>query len=234
MGKRLIGSVGLKPGTDTGFDLDEKGQIHGYSDTQFALPVGDDNQVLTSLASEASGLKWANSAGNVNLTFIAEVNLGSANAVIEKNSGLDDYECVVVDFVLREAAGDTFVPVITIYEDGAEITANYGFSETIDGGAISKTNTATEIPVDANTTGNNNCAGRVTIFPHTDSANILSCAYTILAGTTTSAPDAFCTVWGQHDGGSNRVSGIKFEQTGGGTPTFSDESHLEIWGIKEI
>ena len=58
MGKRLIGSVGLKPGTDTGFDLDEKGQIHGFSDTQFALPVGDDNQVLSSLASEASGLKW--------------------------------------------------------------------------------------------------------------------------------------------------------------------------------
>jgi len=64
MGKRLIGSVGLKPGTDTGFDLDEKGQIHGYSDTQFALPVGDDNQVLTSLASEASGLKWATVGGS--------------------------------------------------------------------------------------------------------------------------------------------------------------------------
>jgi|TARA_Y100000310_G_C20469034_1_gene709076 hypothetical protein len=63
MGKRLIGSVGLKPGTDTGFDLDEKGQIHTYSDTQFALPVGDDNQILSSLASEASGLKWIASTG---------------------------------------------------------------------------------------------------------------------------------------------------------------------------
>jgi hypothetical protein len=63
MGKRLIGSVGLKPGTDTGFDLDEKGQIHGYSDTQFALPVGDDNQVLSALASEASGLKWVTPSG---------------------------------------------------------------------------------------------------------------------------------------------------------------------------
>ena len=63
MGKRLIGSVGLKPGTDTGFDLDEKGQIHGYTDTQFALPVGDDNQILSSLASEASGLKWVTSSG---------------------------------------------------------------------------------------------------------------------------------------------------------------------------
>ena len=55
--------MGLKPGTDTGFDLDEKGQIHGYSDQQFALPAGDDNQVLTSLASEASGLKWATASG---------------------------------------------------------------------------------------------------------------------------------------------------------------------------
>jgi hypothetical protein len=63
MGKRLIGSVGLKPGTDTGFDLDEKGQIHGYSDTQFALPVGDDDQVLTADSGEDSGLKWATAGG---------------------------------------------------------------------------------------------------------------------------------------------------------------------------
>ena len=234
MGKRLIGSVGLKPGTDTGFDLDEKGQIHGYSDTQFALPVGDDNQVLTSLASEASGLKWAAAAGDPNLTFIAEVNLGSANSVIEKNSGLDSYEVIVVDFVLRESSGDTFVPVITWYEDGAEITANYGFSETIDGAAIAKTNDSTEIPIDANTTGNNNYAGRVIVYPHTGSANIIDCSYTILAGSSTSAPNAVAEVRAQHDGGSDRVSGIKFEQTGGGTPTFSDESHLEIWGIKAI
>ena len=234
MGKRLIGSVGLKPGTDTGFDLDEKGQIHGYSDTQFALPVGDDNQVLTSLASEASGLKWANSAGNVNLTFIAEVTLGSNNSVIEKNSGLDDYECIVVDFVLREAGGSTFIPVLTWYENGVEITGSYGFSETVDGAAIAKTNAATEIPIDGNTTANNNCAGRLIIYPHTAAANILSCSYAILISSSSSAPDAFGTVWAQHDGGANRISGIKFEQTGGGTPTFSTESHLEIWGIKEI
>jgi len=63
MGKRLIGSVGLKPGTDTGFDLDEKGQIHGYTDTQFALPVGDDDQVLTADSGEASGVKWATASG---------------------------------------------------------------------------------------------------------------------------------------------------------------------------
>ena len=74
MGKCLIGSVGLKPGTDTGFDLDEKGQIHSYSDTQFALPVGDDNQILSSLASEASGLKWvAAGAGDMVLDEVQTV-----------------------------------------------------------------------------------------------------------------------------------------------------------------
>ena len=85
MGKRLIGSVGLKPGTDTGFDLDEKGQIHSYSDTQFALPVGDDNQVLTSLASEASGLKWATLSSGAN-TALSNLSSVAVNAEIDMNS----------------------------------------------------------------------------------------------------------------------------------------------------
>jgi len=79
MGKRLIGSVGLKPGTDTGFDLDEKGQIHGYTDTQFALPVGDDDQVLTADSGEASGVKWAVAGGGA-MELLASEDLGSAGA----------------------------------------------------------------------------------------------------------------------------------------------------------
>jgi len=201
-------------------------------DALTAVSGASTNEVLTK---DGSGnAAWAAAGGDSNLTFIAEVTLGSANAVIEKNSGLDSYEVIVVDFVLRESSGDTFVPVITWYEDGAEITANYGFSETIDGAAIAKTNDSTNFPIDANTTGNNNCAGRVIVYPHTGSANIIDCSYTILAGSSTSAPNAVAEVRAQHDGGSDRVSGIKFEQTGGGTPTFSDESHLEIWGIKAI
>ena len=90
MGKRLIGSVGLKPGTDTGFDLDEKGQIHGYSDQQFALPVGDDNQVLTSLASEASGLKWATaSSGDLELLNDSELGADGTSLVYTPSSALD-------------------------------------------------------------------------------------------------------------------------------------------------
>jgi len=201
-------------------------------DALTAVSGASTNEVLSK---DGSGnAAWAAAAGDANLTFIAAVNLASANSVIEKNSGLDSYECVVVDFVLRESGGDTFIPTITYYEDGAEITANYGFSETIDGAAIAKTDGASSILIDANTTANNQCQGRVIIYPHTGAANVMDCSYSILTGSSSAAPNAVGEVRGQHDGGSDRVSGIKFENIGAGSPTFSDESHLEIWGIKEI
>ena len=85
MGKRLIGSVGLKPSADTGFDLNEKGQIHGYSDTQFALPVGDDDQVLTADSGEASGLKWATSASGAT-TALDNLASVAVNDTIDMNT----------------------------------------------------------------------------------------------------------------------------------------------------
>jgi len=231
---KIIGSAALTAADPTGENLIQKGDLHGYSSENTRIPISTNGYVLTADSAQALGLKWAASAGSANLTFIAEVNLGSANAVIEKNSGLDDYEVIVVDFVLRESGGDTFIPTITYYEDGAEITANYGFSETIDGAAIAKTDGASSILIDADSTANNQCQGRVIIYPHTGAANVMDCSYSILTGSSSSAPDAFATVWGQHDGGANRISGIKFTNIGAGSPTFSDESHLEIWGIKEI
>jgi len=58
MGGKLIGSVGLAPGSDSGFDLDTKGQIHGYTSTQYALDVGNDSDILVCDSGEASGLKY--------------------------------------------------------------------------------------------------------------------------------------------------------------------------------
>ena len=58
MANKLIGSVGLAPGTDTGFDLDTKGQLHGYTSTQYALDVGSDSDILVCDSGEASGLKY--------------------------------------------------------------------------------------------------------------------------------------------------------------------------------
>jgi hypothetical protein len=91
MGKRLIGSVGLKPGTDTGFDLDEKGQIHGYTDTQFALPVGTNDYVIYADSSAASGLVYGASAKSV-LTTAGDLLVASgANTLSRLARGSDNY-----------------------------------------------------------------------------------------------------------------------------------------------
>ena len=62
MGGKLIGSVGLAPGSDSGFDLDTKGQIHGYTSTQYALDVGTDGQVLQSDSTASAGIAWKDSS----------------------------------------------------------------------------------------------------------------------------------------------------------------------------
>ena len=90
MGKRLIGSVGLKPGTDTGFDLDTKGQIHGYSTTQFALPVGTNDHVIYADSSTASGLVYGASAKSV-LTTAGDILVASgANTLSRLARGSDN------------------------------------------------------------------------------------------------------------------------------------------------
>jgi hypothetical protein len=90
MGKRLIGSVGLKPGTDTGFDLDTKGQIHGYSDTQFALPVGTDDHVIYADSSATGGLAYGASAKSV-LTTAGDLLVASgANTLSRLARGSDN------------------------------------------------------------------------------------------------------------------------------------------------
>jgi hypothetical protein len=63
MGRKLVGSVGLAPGTDEGTDLTTKGDVHGYSTTNTRIPIGSNDQVLTADSSEALGLKWATGGG---------------------------------------------------------------------------------------------------------------------------------------------------------------------------
>ena len=56
---RLIGSVGLAPGTDEGFDLTTKGDMHGYSSANARIPISTDSFTLFCDSGEALGLKWA-------------------------------------------------------------------------------------------------------------------------------------------------------------------------------
>jgi len=103
MGKRLIGSVGLAPGSDTGFDLDTKGQIHGYSSTQFALDVGTANQGLLVDSSATAGIKWGASATSVlsatgdilyasGANTLARLAKGDNDKVLTLKSGLPSWE----------------------------------------------------------------------------------------------------------------------------------------------
>ena len=52
------GMSGGAAGTDTGFDLTTKGQIHGYSTNQIAINVGTDNQIIVADSSAASGVSY--------------------------------------------------------------------------------------------------------------------------------------------------------------------------------
>ena len=103
MGKRLIGSVGLTPASDTGFDLDTKGQIHGYSSTQFALDVGTANQGILVDSSATAGIKWGASATSVlsatgdilyasGSNTLAKLAKGDNDQVLTLKSGLPSWE----------------------------------------------------------------------------------------------------------------------------------------------
>ena len=59
---RIIGFFSEKT-TDTGTDLTTKGDMHGYSDTNTRIPIGNNDEVLTADSSEALGLKWATAGG---------------------------------------------------------------------------------------------------------------------------------------------------------------------------
>jgi hypothetical protein len=77
MGKRLIGSVGLAPGSDEGTDLTTKGDIHGFSTSNTRIPIGSNDQILTADSSEALGLKWATASGGGATAFVESFTQGS-------------------------------------------------------------------------------------------------------------------------------------------------------------
>ena len=60
---KIIGSAALAPAGDSGTDLTNKGDLHGYSSSNTRIPVGTNDHVLTADSSEALGVKWAAAAG---------------------------------------------------------------------------------------------------------------------------------------------------------------------------
>ena len=61
---KLIGSASLTT-TDSGTDLTQKGDLHGYSTSNTRIPVGSNDQVLTADSAQALGVKWATASSGI-------------------------------------------------------------------------------------------------------------------------------------------------------------------------
>jgi len=74
---KIIGSAALAPSGDSGTDLTNKGDLHGYSSSNTRVPIGDDDQVLTADSAQALGLKWATASSGGIMTKLYDTTLGS-------------------------------------------------------------------------------------------------------------------------------------------------------------
>ena len=141
MGKRLIGSVGLTPASDSGFDLDTKGQIHGYTSTQYALDVGNDSDILVCDSGEASGLKYT-----ANTTSFVVACSDETTAIDSTGTKVTFY--MPFDFTVASVraslttTSSSGTPTIDISEDGTSIMTTTKI--TIDSGDLISTESATQ------------------------------------------------------------------------------------------
>jgi hypothetical protein len=101
MGKRLVGSVGLAPGSDEGTDLTTKGDLHGYGTSNTRVPIGSNDQVLTADSAQALGLKWATAAGGGSLELIESHTFDGSETDHKFTTDMDfndDYSDMIVVF----------------------------------------------------------------------------------------------------------------------------------------
>jgi len=138
---RLIGSVGLAPGSDSGFDLDTKGQIHGYTSTQYALDVGNNSDILVCDSGEASGLKYT-----ANTTSFILACSDESTAIEDTGTKLTFY--MPYAFTVTEVraslttTSSSGTPTIDISEDDTSIMTTTKI--TIDPGDLISTESATQ------------------------------------------------------------------------------------------
>ena len=86
---RIIGFFSEKT-TDTGTDLTNKGDMHGFSDTNTRIPIGNNNLTLLADSSEDLGLKWGASATST-LTSAGDLLVASgANTLSRLARGSDN------------------------------------------------------------------------------------------------------------------------------------------------
>jgi len=141
MTKKLIGSAALTPSSDTGFDLDTKGQIHGYTSTQYALDSETDSDILVCDNGEASGLKWTQNTTSFILACSDE-----DTAITDTGTVLTFYTPFAYKITEVRASLTTTsssgTPTIDISENGTTIMDSTKI--TIDPGDLISTESATQ------------------------------------------------------------------------------------------
>jgi len=144
MAKKLIGSAALTPSSDTGFDLDTKGQIHGYTSTQYALDVGNNSDILVCDSGEASGLKYtANTTSFVLACSDEDTDLTTGEKVVFRMPFA--YTVTAVRASLTTAATGGTLLTVDINEGGTTILST---KITIDASETTSTTAATAPVID--------------------------------------------------------------------------------------
>ena len=144
MAKKLIGSAALTPSSDTGFDLDTKGQIHGYTSTQYALDVGNDSVILVCDSGEASGLKYTENTTSFILACSDETTAISDTGTVLTFYMPYDYTVTAVRASLTTTSSSG-TPTIDINDGGTTILST---KITIDAGDLLSTDSATQPVID--------------------------------------------------------------------------------------
>ena len=132
--------MGLSPGSDEGTDLTTKGDIHGYSDTNTRIPIGDNDQVLTADSSQALGLKWATASGGLTVNklqgTITETFETTSSSFVATGLDLtltneDDGNAMVISTFNAGNTSDGEGARCALMNDGSEITSTNVSAEPI-------------------------------------------------------------------------------------------------------
>ena len=177
---------------------------------------------------------WA-SASDPNWTYITSTTLGSANSVLELTTGLGDFDATFHTFYLDQSGGSGFGIDFNPYISTGLLNVSLGYTLQLDGGS-SEVNGATEIPIIASSTAQNNCCGNFIMY------NVNSGAYqgytfgrfdycSSLAGTSNS-PNLAGQCYYKTASTVDQV-GFRFEQTGATSPLFSTAGFVNSWGWKD-
>jgi len=137
---KIIGSAALAPGGDSGTDLTQKGDLHGYSSSNTRIPVGSNDTVLTADSSEALGVKWATaSSGRLEQLAHGETTNTTTDTVTLSFSEIDlnDYSSLMIEGGGTANAGSSSDLELLI----GSVTSNYRYArEKNDTGTWSNTN----------------------------------------------------------------------------------------------